>query len=235
MIDIHNHLLYGIDDGSRSIDESIDVLKDLESVGFTDIILTPHYISGSKYNNSASKNYRLLRTLKEKVKENNININLYLGNEVFIDEDIMELIEKYEIYPLNGSNYLLVELPLSGEYDGYVEIFSDLIDKGCNVVLAHPERYLSFQKDYNKIIELEKIGVLFQANFGSLLGKYGDGAKKLIRRLLKEKKLAFLATDIHHKKHDLRDFDRAKKQALKYINEYEFNILVNRNPSLLLN
>lgn len=235
MIDIHNHLLYGVDDGSRSIEESIDVLKDLERIGYTDIILTPHYISDSKYNNDIYENYRILKKLKEEVNNHGIKINLFLGNEVFIDDNLVELLKGEKIYPLNGSNYLLIELPISGEYEGYQEIFGDLIERGCNVILAHPERYLSFQKDYNKIIELERLGVLFQANLGSLNGKYGEGARKLIKRLLKDKKLAFLATDIHHKKHDLKDFDRAKKQALKYINEYEFNILVNRNPSLLLN
>lgn len=235
MIDIHNHLLYGIDDGSKSIEESIDVLRDLESVGYTDIILTPHYIRDSKYNHSANDNYKLLKELKNRIKENDININLYLGNEIFIDEGIFELLIDGEIYSLNGSKNLLIELPMNGEFPGYLEIFSDLIDKGCNIILAHPERYLSFQKDYNKVIELKQMGVMFQSNLGSLNGKYGKESKKLIKKLLKDKKVTFLATDIHHKKHDLNDFKKAKKHALKYVSEKEFNALVKVNPSLILN
>ena len=77
MIDIHNHLLYGIDDGSQSIEESIDVLKDMEKCGYTDIILTPHYIDGSKYSNDRADNLRRLDTLKSELKNNNISINLY--------------------------------------------------------------------------------------------------------------------------------------------------------------
>ena len=234
MIDIHNHLLFGIDDGSKSIEESVDVLKDLESIGYTDVILTPHYISNSRYSSDVVSNYYLMKELESSLKENNINIKLHLGNEIFIDDDIMGLIKNREAYTLNGSMYVLIELPMSGEYDGYQDIFDDLISSGCKVVLAHPERYISFQNDYNKALELENIGVIFQSNLGSLLGKYGMGAKKLIKRLLKDKKVTFLATDIHHKKHDLNDFNKAKKVALKYISEVEFNKLVKENPSLLL-
>ncbi len=235
MIDIHDHLLFGIDDGAKTIDESIDVLKDMEKAGYKSIILTPHYIKDSNYSSSATNNYRKLKELKEALKENNININLFLGNEIYIDEEIYELLNKKEIYPLNGTNFLLIELPISGEYPGYQEIFSFLMSKGFNIILAHPERYLSFQKDYKKISELASLGVFFQCNLGSLLGKYGSGAKKLIKKMLKDKKVTYLATDIHHKKHDLNDFNKAKKIALKYISEIEFNKLVKGNPSLLLN
>ena len=235
MIDIHNHLLYGIDDGSKTLPESIDVLKDLESVGYTSVILTPHYIKDSKYSSTATKNYKLMQELQSKLDENNINIKLYLGNEIYFDEDIFEMLINKEIYPLNGTNYLLIELPMSGEVEGYLDLFSDLIDKGCKIILAHPERYHSFQKDYNRVIELENLGVLFQCNLGSILGKYGSSSEKLIKRLLKDKKIAFLATDIHHKKHNLKDFDKAKKHILRYISESEFNILVKENPSFLIN
>ena len=235
MVDIHNHLLYGIDDGSKTIEESIDILRDLESVGYTDIILTPHYIKDSKYSSNAINNYKLLKELQNALNENDIKINLYLGNEIYIDDDIMDLLRNREIYSLNGTPYLLIELPMSGEYGGYLELFNYLNEQGCKVVLAHPERYLSFQKDYKKVDEVLSTGVLLQSNIESILGKYGSSAKKMIKRLLKEKKIAFLATDIHHKKHDYNDFNKAKKMILKYISESEYEMLVNINPSKLLN
>ncbi len=234
MIDIHNHLLFGIDDGSKSIEESVDVLRDLASIGYTDIILTPHYISGSRYSNSASNNYKLMKELESSLKDNNIDIKLYLGNEIFIDDDIFELLLSKEIYPLNGTKNLLIELPMSGEYEGYLEIFSDLIDKGCNIILAHPERYLSFQKDYDKIIELKKMGIYFQSNIDSLIGRYGEDAEVIIKKLLKDKMISFLATDIHHKKHDYNAWNKAREVALKYISAEEYDILVNKNPSKLV-
>ena len=234
MVDIHNHLLYGIDDGSKSIEESIDVLKDLEQVGYTDIILTPHYITDSRYDSSRDNNLERLEILKKEVKENNININLYLGNEIFIDEDIYELLMRDLISSLNDTDYLLIELPLSGEFSGYLEVFKYLIQKGYNVILAHPERYISFQDDFNKIYELENIGVYFQSNIDSLVGKYGPKAEEMIIRLLKENKLSFLATDIHSKKHDYNVWKLAKNKALRYVTEEVYNVLVNGNPSQLV-
>ena len=235
MIDIHNHLLFGIDDGAKTLDESIDVLRDMEKYGYKSIILTPHYIKDSNYSAPAKENYKRLKILKEELIKNNININLYLGNEIYIDDEIYNMLLNREVYPLNGTNFLLIELPISGEYENYEEIFSYLISKGCNVVLAHPERYIAFQKDFNKIYELEKIGVYFQSNIDSIFGRYGEDAEKTIKRLLKEKKISFLATDIHHKKHDYNVWKTAREIALKYVSEKEFDILTNINPSKLIN
>ncbi len=234
MTDIHNHLLFGIDDGSKSIEESIDILRDMKKCGYNNIILTPHYIKDSKYNNPRADNLKRLSELQQALNDNDICINLYLGNEIFIDENIYELLLKGEISSLNNTNYLLIELPMSGEYDEYKEIFKDLIKKGLKVILAHPERYLSFQKDFNKVYELEKIGVYFQSNLDSIVGAYGEHAEKTIKRLLKEKKIAFLSTDIHHKKHDYTKWQRAKLVALKYLTEREFDIITDKNPSQLI-
>lgn len=234
MIDIHNHLLFGIDDGSKTVEESIDILKDMEMSGFTDIILTPHFIKDSKYSNTRENNLERLNVLKEELKKNNIAINLYLGNEIYIDDDIANLIKNGQVSSLNNTNYLLIELPMSGEYSGYQEVFRHLLKLGYRVVLAHPERYLSFQEDFNKVYELEEIGVYFQSNIDSLIGKYGPAAEKMVRRLLKENKLAFLSTDIHHKKHDYNNWKEAKKIALKYVTEKVYDTLTRVNPNLLI-
>lgn len=234
MIDIHNHLLYGVDDGSKSLELSIEVLKDLETAGITDIILTPHYIPYSNYSNPRSDNLERLEKLKREARRNNISINLYLGNEIFIDDSIYDLLEKNVISSLNNTNYILVELPMSGDFSGYQEIFKFLMSKGYKVVLAHPERYLSFQEDYRKAIELDEMGVYFQSNLDSLVGKYGPRAEELIKRLLRDNRISFLATDIHQKKHDYDKWKEAKNIALEYVTEEVFNALVKENPSMLI-
>ena len=235
MIDIHSHLIYNVDDGSKSLEESINILDNYSKNGITDIILTPHYINETKYNSLKSDNVKIFKGLRKELKKNNIDINIYLGNEIYIDENIYELLMNREVYSLNGTNFVLIELPISGEYENYQEIIDFLIHKGCNVILAHPERYISFQKNFNKIYELEKMGVYFQSNIDSLIGRYGEEAEKTIKRLLKEKKISFLATDIHHKKHDYGVWKTAKEVALKYISEKEYEILTNINPSKLIN
>lgn len=234
MIDIHNHLLYGIDDGSQSIEDSIEALRCMREFGYTDIILTPHYIKDSRYSSSASHNFELLKTLKKELKNNNIDIRLYLGNEIFMDDDIFDLLKEGEIYSLNGTSYLLIELPMNGEYPDYIEVFKDLIDKGCHVILAHPERYYAFQMDYKKVDEVLRAGVLLQSNIDSLNGKYGSEAERMIKRLLKEKKISFIATDSHHKKHNYGEWTNAKNVALKFISEEEFNKLTVENPGKLI-
>lgn len=235
MIDIHSHLLYGIDDGSKSIEDSVDIIKNMQDIGFTDIILTPHYIKESNYNSSRSNNIKLLGKLKEALKANNIDVNLYLGNEIYIDDDIYDLLKNNEISTLNDSRFLLIELPMNGEYPNYIDIFEHLINKGYRVILAHPERYISFQNDLSKVDELEKIGVYFQSNLESILGSYGKGAVKAIKKLLKQKKISFLATDIHHKKRDYNKFEKAKKKIRRYLSKEELNILLYENPSKIIN
>lgn len=233
MTDIHSHLIFGVDDGSRTLEESLSILQDMEKEGYENVILTPHYIKGSKYNSTKSQNEKKLELLKAACKENNININLYLGNEIYINENIYEMLKSGEISSLNNTSYLLIELPLSGIYKDYKEIFSYLISKGYKVILAHPERYVTFQEDFEKIMELWKMGVYFQCNLDSLIGKYGEGAKKTIKKMLKRKKVAFLATDVHHKHKDYKLIE-AKKIALKYLTLKELDILINKNPSQLV-
>ena len=234
MIDIHNHLLYEVDDGAKSIEDSIKALKDLSLLGYDSVILTPHYITNTRYNYSKQNNLKRLELLKEELKNNSVYINLYLGNEIYIDDKILNNLNKGLISSLNDSKYLLIELPMSGKYDDYIEVFTELINNDYKIILAHPERYTAFQKDFSLIEELSKLGVLFQGNIESIIGSYGINAKKMMRKLLKQKKLSFLATDIHHKKRDYNTWKKAKKDILKYITQKEWDILSKNNPSQLI-
>ena len=234
MIDIHNHLIYGVDDGSKSLEESIDILKNMKKCGYTDIIFTPHYIKDTRYSSSKDNNLKILNNIKQELINNKIDLNLYLGNEIYIDDDIEDLLNDNLASSLNNSKYLLIELPMSGEYAGYQELFKDLIRKGYKVILAHPERYLTVQEDFSLVYELKNIGVYLQSNIDSLIGKYGEDAKRVIERLLKENLISFLATDIHHPKHDYNAWEIAKKIALKYITENEFENLTKVNPNNII-
>lgn len=230
MIDIHSHLLFGIDDGSRSIEESIYIINKLSKIGYTDIILTPHFINGSSYMSSRENNLELLKKLKVGLIKYKVPVNLYLGNEIYIDSEIIDLFKKGIISSLNNSKYLLIELPMSGENEIYYDVFLDLVNMGYKVILAHPERYISFQKDFNKVYELKELGVLFQCNVGSILGDYGSNAKKTIKRLLKEHLISFMGTDIHHNKKDYMFVENAKKKFRKYLTDKEIEDIFENNP-----
>ena len=234
MIDVHNHLLFGIDDGSKSLEDSVLIIRKLREIGITDIILTPHFITDSSYVSTRENNLILMEKLKNALDENNINVNLYLGNEIYIDREIEKLIYEKKISKLNNTNYLLIELPMSGEWEGYQDVFMDLINDGYNVVLAHPERYNSFQADFDKIYELEEIGVLFQCNIGSVIGNYGRAAKKIIKRMLKEDLIYMFGTDIHRDKGDYNFLSDAKKIIRKYTSDEKMNDLLVNNAKKII-
>lgn len=234
MIDIHNHLIYGVDDGSRSIEDSIKVLDDLSKCGITDVILTPHYIPETKYVNSKIDNIKRMERLKKELKSNNININLYIGNEIYIDKNLIDYFKSNEMSTLNNTEYALIELPMSGNYPDYQDILSYLIEIGFKVVLAHPERYTSIQKNFDLLYELQDIGVLFQCNIDSILGYYGKEAKKVIKRMLKEKLISFIGTDIHNSKDDYSFIDKSISKFKKYLNSDEIEDILINNPMKII-
>ena len=116
MIDIHSHVINNLDDGSRSIEESINILKNLSNKGVTDIIFTPHYIVNSNYQVSYTKKNKAYNNLLKEIKKEKININTYLGNEIYIDLNIINYI-KIDRLSLNNSKYILLEFPMNGEYN----------------------------------------------------------------------------------------------------------------------
>ena len=223
MVDIHSHIMYGIDDGSKDIETSLEILKDAHNNGVTDIFLTPHYIENSKFDCNNENKEKILNTLKKKLKEENISINLYIGNEVFIDENILEHIKNNEIATLNNSKYILVELPMGRMYNNTKEILFNLIIEGYTIVLAHPERYRYMQEDDKKLEELLSMGVLLQGNYRSLFGYYGKDAKKTLKKFIKKKQISFLGSDIH--KNDGYNLKKLEKIVLKLSKDKEYTLL----------
>lgn len=198
MKDLHSHLLFGIDDGSKSIEESIYLLKKMQEQNITDLICTPHYIENSKYiSNNESKN-QIINKLKEEIKKENISINVYLGNELFITPNAVELIEKKEVTTLNNSRYILFEFPMNNIYLNTKEIIMKMINAGYIPILAHPERYPIFQKHPEKVEEYLQMGVFLQGNMTSLFGKYDWNAKKTLEKYIKRGWISFLGSDTHH-------------------------------------
>lgn len=236
MIDIHAHILPGIDDGSRSIDESIEILRKAYNCGVTDIIVTPHYITGSNYVVNNIDKRTLLQTLKRELKKRNIDIKLYLGNEVFVENNMLELKEKGEISTLHNSKYLLFELPLNYEFNGVEDVIFNLRCKKIIPIIAHPERYAYLKKNPTLIKDLIDAGALIQSNIGSFLGVYGKEAKKLAILFLKHNMITFIGSDIHRRNHNYYEkIDELKNILRKYIKEEEINNLLGENARKILN
>lgn len=228
MVDIHSHILNNIDDGSKSATESINMLKGLYENGVTDVILTPHYVMDSFYQNSIETKEKLFNKLKEEIKKNNIPINIYLGNEIYIDKDIKDKINK-EALPLNNSNYILLEFPMNGIYNNSYGIISGLIERGYKVILAHPERYITVKEDIKVLDEYKEMGVLFQSNIGSYFGDYGKTAKKTFKKLLKMKYISFIGTDSHSQNYNFKNIEKFKKKLSKVVDKNYLNDILEGN------
>ena len=235
MKDIHSHILNGIDDGARTIEESLELLRKAELAGITDIVLTPHYIKNTRYNCNNRNKSTIARELVKRMKEEDIKIKLYLGNEVFIDEEIIKLIREKEIATINNTRYILVELPMNSALNNAIDIMFDLIRHGYIPILAHPERYTYIQNDISKLDKFLEIGVLLQGNYLSLYGKYGRNAEKVLKKLLKDKKIHFLASDIHHANHEYH-LEKIEKKLLSIVKDKDYiEDILNNNFDLVVN
>lgn len=234
-IDIHSHILYGIDDGSKTLEESIEIIKQHIEMGFTSIVATPHYIENSKYITNNQKKQNILNNLKKEIKNKNLNVNLYLGNEVFINNNLEKLLNTNEISSINGSKYLLIELPMHNKIKNINDIIYELRIKGIIPIIAHPERYEFVQKNPKIVKDWIEEGALLQSNYGSIIGIYGNKAKKTIKKLLKQNKITFLATDIHFPNNKIYlNMEKIKKKIKKIIGEEKLKELMITNPKKII-
>jgi protein-tyrosine phosphatase len=220
MIDLHSHIIFDTDDGAKSIEKSINILKEAADAGFTSICCTPHYIE-PQYTKNKAENKEKLEIIKEKLREENIDIKLYLGNEIYITDNMKELIDDGKVSTIADSKYVLVELPLTQKILNAEEMIEDLIFSGYIVILAHPERYIYAQKDLKYFDGFIERGVYLQGNYESIIGKYGIKAKKALKKLLKEQKIDLMSTDVHNEKSTYTKMHKVLKRLKHYAkNDY---------------
>lgn len=225
MNDIHNHLLYGIDDGARNIDESINLLKYYESVGVRSIMLTPHFINESRYCSNNEEKRKLIDSIKDKT-----SIKLYMGNEVYISDKIISFINSGDISTLNGSRYILIEFPLRSRLNNYQDITFDLINNGYIPIIAHPERYHYLELE--ELIKLHEMGCLFQGNISSLNDKYGKDAKNNLILLLKKKMIYVMGSDSHRYGENINS---GLEKLKEIVDDSYYNELINDNFDKIIN
>lgn len=234
MIDIHNHSLPLVDDGAKSFEAARENIEYLKSHGVDSIVLTSHYIFESDYNSNVAARRDLLDKLKEQVAD--LDVKLYLGNEVFVAdaETIKKLFREGEITTLNGSRYMLIEFPLRQKVQYIENILCDLNDLGFVPIIAHPERYTYIQKDFTQLDKILEFDCLLQCNLSSIIGNYGRSAKKTVKKILKRKLATFIATDFHR----VGDVDKvgpSLKKLRKIVDEDYFRDLTELNPGKVLN
>lgn len=234
MIDIHSHLIPNVDDGAKSPEETIELIKEAREAGITDIILTPHYIINS-YEQNAETLILLKDKLQQIINSENINVNLHIGMEVYITDNLVEILKQNKILTLADSKYLLMELPLNTNVQYLDMVIFRLIENNIIPIIAHPERYKFVQEDPSKVRELIDSGCLIQSNIGSILGIYGKKAKKTIKYLLKNDLINFIATDTHRKNTIYPLLQKGIKKIEKITGKEKAEELTNLNAQRILN
>ena len=231
MIDLHSHILFETDDGSKSLEESVIMAKEAYDAGFTTICCTPHYLE-PQYKKTKEENTKTLERLKEELEKNNIPMELFLGNEIYIVNNIEELVENNITSRMGNSEYILFELPLFQKLTNAVDIIRNL--PYTKLILAHPERFEYVQKDISYLDDFIEMGVLLQGNYESILGKYGRTAQKTLKKLLKQKKIDFLSTDTHKKSSTYTKMEEIQRKLRKIVKEDYYNSLTFEIPNEIL-
>ena len=229
MRDLHSHYLPGVDDGSKSLEVTKNMLKNAYKNGVTDIIFTPHYILDSRFMSNKSSNELIIEPIIKFAKEE-YDINVFLGNEVYCKSEMLDLYKRGEIATLNNSRYMLIEIPMYSKINNIKSIFFELISNGITPILAHPERYTAYYNDLDFFFELREMGVLMQMNASSIVGEYGAKAKKMVVKLLKANLISFVGSDIHsdhEQKNDL--LPKIEKKLKKIVGEDQFIEITTNN------
>ncbi|MEK3888442.1 tyrosine-protein phosphatase [Bacillus sp. FSL K6-3431] len=198
MIDIHCHILPGIDDGARDLGDSLAMAKQAVKEGIHTIIATPHHKNGS-YNNYKAEIIQRTEELNDALQSENINLSILPGQETRIYGDILEDYEAGEILTLgNASNYLFIELP-SNHVPRYTNrLCFDLQMKGLTPVIVHPERNVELIEHPDKLYKLVQDGVATQITAGSFTGYFGKKIQKFTFDLIESNLTHFLASDAHN-------------------------------------
>ena len=198
-IDIHSHLLPGIDDGSASVEMSETLFSEMKKIGFTDFICTPHIMTSIWDNTAATiSNAHDLLIASDSILKDDVKIRY--AAEYMMDSNFSVKVQAKELLCLKD-NYVLVEMSYTNPPIQLFEIVFELQCKGYKPVLAHPERYNFFHKNMDAYDKLRNAGCLFQMNLLSTVGYYSTSVAECADKLLKSGFIDFCASDVHHLKH----------------------------------
>jgi protein-tyrosine phosphatase len=219
--DMHSHLIPAVDDGSQNEDESLFLIRGMMELGFEKLITTPHIMQDMYPNNRQSIEMGYDEIVRYIPGEETDKINtdtFHFGAEYFLDDHVLNLLEKNEPMLAIKDNMVLVEISFASPPMGLKEMIFDLQIKGYQPILAHPERYTFYHRTPSIYTELKETGVLFQSNLLSFSGYYGGSVKDAAEFLANNDMLDLLGTDLHHERHlnQLRElpFTHALQQAV---------------------
>ncbi|WP_342542144.1 CpsB/CapC family capsule biosynthesis tyrosine phosphatase [Paenisporosarcina sp. FSL H8-0542] len=198
MIDIHSHILWGLDDGSKNLSDSVEMAKQAVVEGITSIIATPHHRHPS-FTNDKKDVLSKVQEVKAELNRQNIQLDLYAGQEIRLFGEMVDIFNRgEELLTLNDSEYVLVEFPSSNIPKYTEQLFYDLLVNGYTPIIAHPERNAEIAENSDKLYRLIKNGALSQVTAASVAGMFGKKTQKLSLNMLEHQLAHFVATDAHN-------------------------------------
>jgi len=219
-VDIHSHLIPTIDDGSKSMDNSIELILALKELGYKKLITTPH--TSDMFPNTTEIILNGYQTLIEELNKREIDIDIVVASEYYADEHFENLLDTRDILAFGDKNYLLFELSYFTPPHNLEDLVYEIIRRGYTPILAHPERYFYL---YDRYRDIKDIGLLFQLNINSISGFYNKGIQKVAEQLIHNSMVDFLGSDTHHITH-IKNLKKSFKQSL-YKKIFKTNKILN--------
>lgn len=199
-VDLHSHLIPGIDDGAPDMATSLHLIRELHALGFEKIITTPHVMMDG-YRNTSETILRGRDQVREALEKEGLDIEFDAAAEYMLDEGFEVLLKKGDLLTF-GEKCVLFELPFMNEPQMLYQMIFEMKTSGYQPILAHPERYLYMHStDLSKYEEIRSKGVWLQVNIGSLTGTYSPQVKKTAEKLIEKQMVTFLASDLHNERH----------------------------------
>jgi len=235
MIDLHSHILFGLDDGARSIEDSINIARKAVRDEIFQMVVTPHFFRGNFIHDNFRRVEERREQLAQVLEEKKIPLDIFPGAEVHISHNLISKIRQNREYlVLNHSSYMLVEFPSDHIFAGVKNLFYELLSERITPIIAHPERNSVFVRHPQVLYDLVVMGSLVQSNAGSLTGIYGKGVQDAVRMFLNLKMVHFIGTDAHNITTVPPLLSEAFHRAAEIIGLEDAKALVEDNPKAVI-
>lgn len=230
MIDIHTHILFGVDDGCKTIEQSIQTIKSAIEHGVTGVFLTPHCSRKRKYMASQDVINQHVSLLREELERQKITMDLYIGSEIDEDDHLLDLLQSSSCNTMNETKYILIDF--QGRKVEIDEVVHELKIRGYIPIIAHPERY-KYLNDIKDIINWKSTGALVQVNASSLNGD--KKVKKMFKQIIKYQLADFISSDTHGKADSYINYEKSIKYVTSKISqEYADKVFTSNAKDLLI-
>ncbi|MDU5742633.1 MAG: CpsB/CapC family capsule biosynthesis tyrosine phosphatase [Finegoldia magna] len=233
MIDIHTHVLFGLDDGAQSLEESMAIIHKYIENGYHGVVATPHHYNG-KYLPSKEAIIESRQTILNELKAQNIDFEIHLGNEIFLDDKTLHELENNEVFTLADSKYVLIEFPFLGKVNYAPSLIYQIQLSGYIPVLAHVERYQVTKEEFDFIEKIYKAGALFQINLSSLKNESSQ-EYKMANKLLDKDMVQIVGTDTHSPERRNPDVKKQLDYLRKKMGEGWYSEVAIENPQKIIN